>query len=292
MASLPSVGFLGLGIMGMPMARHLAAAGYPVTVYNRTAARAETARDFAASVARTPKDAADRSQVLITMVSDAPQIHSLLEGPDGVLATSNPSLIWVQTSTIGIEETQEFGEMAARRGWRYLDCPVAGSKAQVEAAQLILLAGGAEDLVEEVRPILLAMGKAIVHAGEVGAGSALKLCMNLIVAQMTTALAESAALAEAAALDPAKIFEVLRQSPALDCGYFRIKERTLLEKDFAPAFSLNNVLKDVRYMTREAATRRLRLPVTQAVRTLMEESVALGHGDEDLMSIFVTLKRA
>jgi 3-hydroxyisobutyrate dehydrogenase-like beta-hydroxyacid dehydrogenase len=167
---------------------------------------------------------------------------------------------------------------------------VAGSKKQVEAAQLILLAGGEDAVVGDCRPLLLKMGKHVAHAGGVGAGTALKLCMNLIVAQMSTALAESVTLAEAAGVDPAKIFEVIKQSPALDCGYFRIKETALLKKDFAPAFSLANMLKDVRFMNEEAASRGARLPVNQAVQALMETALAEGYGEKDLMSIYWSLR--
>jgi 3-hydroxyisobutyrate dehydrogenase-like beta-hydroxyacid dehydrogenase len=122
-------------------------------------------------------------------------------------------------------------------------------------------------------------------------GTTLKLCMNLIVAQMTTALAESVALAEAAGLEPARIFDVVRQSTALDCGYFRIKEEALLKKDFQPAFSLDNLLKDVRFITKEASKRQLSLPVTNGALALLEESHQEGLGEKDVSAIYLTLAR-
>jgi len=290
MAVLPPVGFLGLGIMGTPMARHLAAAGYPVTVYNRTPARAEAARaSFGARAAVSPKTAAEGARYVITMLTDAPAIDALMTGPDGFLAASNADAVWIQMSTIDVDSTRRFAEAARRKGWRFLDCPVTGSKKQVEAAQLILLAGGEAGLIDEAEPLLLKVGKTIVRAGDVGAGTSLKLCMNLIVAQMTTALAEATALAERLGVAPAKIFEVIKNSPALDSGYFRIKEGALLNRDFAPAFSLANMLKDVRFMNNEAGRRGLALPVNQAVQSLMETAAAEGRGGQDLSSILLTL---
>jgi 3-hydroxyisobutyrate dehydrogenase-like beta-hydroxyacid dehydrogenase len=270
--------------MGLPMAKHLSEAGYPVTVWNRGAAKAEAAKSFGAKIAKTPREAAAGARFVITMVTDPAAIRSVMEGPDGFLSSEGKT-VWMQMSTIDISSTKDFAAAAKKKGWDYLDCPVTGSKKQVEAAQLILLAGGDAKVLEEARPLLMKMGKTVVHAGGVGAGSALKLCMNLIVAQMTTALVESAALAQTTGIDPAKIFEVLKNSPALDCGYYRIKEEAILKKNFSPAFSLANMLKDVRFMTAESGSRGLKLSVTQSVQNVMEEALAKGFGEEDLFAI-------
>jgi 3-hydroxyisobutyrate dehydrogenase/glyoxylate/succinic semialdehyde reductase len=135
------------------------------------------------------------------------------------------------------------------------------------------------------------MGKTVVHAGPIGAGSALKLCVNLIVAQMTTALAEALCLGEATGVRPTDIFEVLRSSPALDCGYFRIKEQAILKQDFSPAFSLANMLKDVRFMTQEASKHGTSLPVTDAVKQLLELASREGYADKDLMAVCRVLSK-
>jgi 3-hydroxyisobutyrate dehydrogenase-like beta-hydroxyacid dehydrogenase len=288
---LPDIGFIGLGIMGMPMARHLAEAGYPVKVFNRDRQKAEGARAFGAQICGTPREAAAGAEIVITMVTNPGAVQTVIEGGDGLLTLRSDSPVWIQMSTIDIASTLAFAEKARKNGWRYVDCPVTGSKKQVESCQLILLAGAADRELEEIRPLLLKMGKTIVHAGPVGAGSALKLSMNLVVAQMTTGLVESVRLAEANGINPEKIFEVLKNSPALDCGYFRIKEETLLKKDFSPAFSLSNMLKDVRFMTQEAGKRGARLPVTGAVQKLMEQAFKEGYGEEDLAAIYKTLKQ-
>lgn len=285
MNDLPSIGFIGLGIMGFPMAKHLREAGYPVTVWNRGAAKADAAKSFGAKAAKTPREAASGARFVITMVTGPEAIRQVMNGPDGFLSSEAKNIVWIQMSTIDIASTGEFASAAKKKGWTFLDCPVTGSKKQVEAAQLILLAGGDARILNEARPLLLKMGKTIVHGGDVGSGTALKLCMNLIVAQMTTALAESAALAQSTGVDPAKIFEVLKNSPALDNGYYRIKEEAILRHNFSPAFSLANMLKDVRFMTKEAGERGLKLPVTESVQAVMEDALAQGLGEQDLTVI-------
>ncbi len=291
MAALRPVGFIGLGIMGLPMARHLAEAGYPLTVFNRTREKAEAAQRFHAKVAASPREAAEGKRYLVTMLTNPEAIRAVMEGPKGFLAADTPGLTWIQMSTVDIDSTLEFAKAARRKGWDYIDCPVTGSKKQVEAAQLILEAGAEIEALKRARPLLTCMGKTLIHAGPVGAGTTLKLCMNLIVAQMTTALAESAALAEVAGLDPARIFEVLRQSTALDCGYFRIKEDAILKKDFEPAFSLDNMLKDVRFIRKEAAKRQQPLPVTDGVLQLLERASREGLGNQDVSAVYLALSR-
>jgi 3-hydroxyisobutyrate dehydrogenase len=287
--ALPSIGFIGLGIMGLPMARHLCDAGYQVTVYNRTAAKTEAAKHFGASAGASPRALAERVDVLITMLTNPEAVRAVLEGPDGVFAKPKKGLVWIQMSTLDIRSTQALAEQAKQHGITFVDCPVSGSKKQVEAAELILLPGGPKEALDYVRPILGRFGKTIIEAGGVGAGTALKLCLNLIVTQMTTALAESVAFAQKAGINPALIFQSLHASPALNCGYFAIKEPALLKKEFAPAFSLDNMAKDVGFMLQEASSRGLTLPITQAVGALLQKTQVAGHGKEDLTVIFKTL---
>src|ERR1017187_6080950 len=223
--ALPSIGFLGLGIMGLPMARHLCDAGYHVTVFNRTDARTAQAQAFGAFAGTSPRHLAERCDILITMLTNPEAVRAVMEGPEGAWSHPKKGLVWIQMSTLDVESTLTLALEAARRGIVYVDAPVTGSKKQVESTELILLVGSLPEALAYVRPVLSRFGKTIMEAGPVGAGTALKLCMNLIVAQMTTALAESVALGEATGVRPEHIFDVLRSSPALDCGYFRIKEQ-------------------------------------------------------------------
>lgn len=288
--SKPRIGFIGLGIMGAAMARNAARAGFPVTVYNRSRAPLERAKSDGLAVADSPAALAAGVDAIVVMVTGPKAVRDVLLGPAGVFSANVSGKTLIQTSTIDEPSTLEFSREAAKHGVKFLDCPVTGSKKQVDAAELILLAGGEAALLNTWTPLLQSMGKAIVHVGEVGKGTALKLCMNLIVAQMTTALCESVALAKLQGVDPARIFDVISHSPALNCGYFKIKQAALLNNDFSPAFSLDNMLKDVRFMTEAAERDRLALPVIEAVRALMEKAAAEGLGKDDLAGLVRVLK--
>ena len=268
----PVIGVAGLGIMGLPMARHLRGAGFDVHVFNRSPKPLAAACTFGAVPVDSPRELVEACDTIITMLPTPTVVRTFLGGPFGFITAPKKEITWIQMSTLDIVSTMEFAQRAQEQGWAFIDCPVTGSKKQVEAAQLILLAGAAAQDLERVRPVLSALGKTIVHAGPVGSGTALKLCMNLIVAQMTTGLAEATALASALSIDAAHIWNVIKASPALDCGYFRIKEEAILNKDFTPAFSLANMLKDTRFMLAEAKRHHQSLPVTEAVAALLQKS--------------------
>jgi len=263
---------------------------YDQPVTNRSEKKRKQAQEAGLRSAATPRELAETADVIIVMVTNPAAVNAVLSGKDGLLSADIKGKSLIQMSTLDEPSTLAFAKLAQQHQLKFLDCPVAGSKAQATQAQLILLAGGETPVLEENRELLMTVGKTIVHAGGIGKGTALKLCMNLIVAQMTTALCESVALARVQDIDPIKIFDVIRNSPAINCGYFQIKEKTLLEENFAPAFSLANMLKDVRFMDAAAQQKHLTLPVTRAVRTLMENAFAQGLGEEDLMSIVKTLK--
>ncbi len=284
------IGFIGLGIMGMAMAKNVKSKGFAVSAYNRSKDKLDVAEKFGIDPAESPADLANQSDVIIIMVTDPKAVAQVLSGPKGVFEGEVKGKTLFQMSTIDEKSTLEFARQVESHGMTFLDCPVTGSKKQVEAAELILLAGGDEALIQKWEPVLLSMGKAIVHAGGIGKGSALKLCMNLLVAQMTTGLCESVALAKVQEISPGKIFEVLNHSPALNCSYFKIKEKALMEEDFSPAFSLANMLKDVVLMSDTAKQKRLGLPVLQAVRYIMEAAQHDGFGNQDLTVIAKLLK--
>ena len=285
-----TIGVAGLGIMGMAMALNIRKAGYDVVVTNRSEQKRKQAQEVGLRIAETPRELAETADVIIVMVTNPDAVSAVLSGKDGLLSADVKGKNLIQMSTLDEPSTLKFAKLAEQHEMKFLDCPVTGSKVQATQAQLILLAGGEPPVLDENRDLLMSVGKTIVHAGGIGKGTALKLCMNLIVAQMTTALCESLALARVQNVDPIKIFDVIRNSPAINCGYFQIKEKALLEENFAPAFSLSNMLKDVRFMDDTAKKKNLALPVTQAVRSLMERALTQGLGEEDLMSIVKILK--
>ena len=283
------IGFIGLGIMGRAMAENLIKAGHKVSVYNRGRDKAAFFIEKGCAVAPTPLALARMCDIVFTMVSDPAAMDAVLEGPEGVLSSGFEGGILVNMSTVSVEYSQKLKDRCSLERIRFVDCPVSGSKPLAESGKLIMLAAGDENTVEEIKPLLLAMGKAVIYAGPAPAGTALKLCMNLIVAGVTSALAESATLAERLGIDPKLVFSVLYESPALNCGYFKMKEHNILIKEFPPAFALKHMLKDARFMLAEASARGQRLPVTAAIAELMAKAEKAGDGESDLTVILKTL---
>jgi len=270
------------------MAENLLKAGFNVSVQNRYRAKTVPFSEKGCNVAVTPRELAKMCNVIITMVADPAAMDAVLEGPTGVFASGFDGNLLINMSTVSVEYTDKLKGRCFTERVRFIDCPVAGSKPLAENGTLVLLAGGDEKTVEAAKPILLAMGKAVVYSGPAPAGTSLKLCMNLIVAGLTSALAESAALAECLKIDPKLIFSVIKESPALNCGYFKMKENNILNKDFPPAFALKHMLKDVRFMIKEADERGQPLPVTRAIEGLMGK-VARSDAEKDLSVILKVL---
>ncbi len=285
----PRIGFIGLGIMGSAMAKNLVKAGYDVTVWNRDRRKTEEFQALGREAAATPKDLARRCDVVITMVTGDEAMEAVLGGPDGLFAARFGGSTLINMSTVSSAYCEKLAALCFREAVTFLDCPVAGSKPLAGNGTLIILAGAEEKALEKRRPLLLSMGRTVIHAGPPTAGTRLKLCVNLLLAQMTTGLCESAALAKAFGLDPELIFRTAEASPALDCGYFRMKKENILKREFPPAFALKDLLKDVRYILSGAASRGLELPVTAAVEILAAKTYNSGERNSDLTSILKSL---
>jgi 3-hydroxyisobutyrate dehydrogenase-like beta-hydroxyacid dehydrogenase len=285
----PRIGFIGLGIMGRAMAMNLVKAGYQITVYNRTRERTSAFADAGCEVAHSPRALAKAADTVITMVSDPAAMDAVLEGPEGVISAFSGGNTLINMSTVSPAYTAALARKCYIAGVNFLDCPVSGSKPAAEAATLVILAGGEKKVVEKFSPVLKAMGRAVIYAGPAPAGTALKLCANLVVAQLTTAITEAAALAQAQGLDPALVFQTLEENPALNCPYFGLKKKNILDRDYPPAFQLKHMLKDIRFMLAEAATRKLELPVTSAAAALMAKAERSGYGDKDLSVVHQNL---
>ena len=289
MAAPVRIGFIGLGIMGRAMALNLVKAGFQVAVYNRTRQRTAEFADLGCEVAPTPRALAKMSDTVITMVADNAAMDAVTEGPEGVLGALSGGCSLLSMSTLSPAYTAALAKKCWKAGVGFLDCPVSGSKGAAESGKLVLLAAGEEAVIKRLSPVLKALGSAVVHAGPAPAGTALKLCVNLVVAQLTTALAEAAALAEAQGIAPALVFEALEKNPAMNCGYFALKKDNILKKEFPPAFPLKHMLKDARFMLEAAGSRNLKLPVTAAVETLLAKSYNSGYGDKDLSVVLSNL---
>ncbi len=285
----PRIGFIGLGIMGRAMALNLVKAGFQVSVYNRTRQRTIEFADAGCPVAATPRALARLADTVIIMVSDTTAMDAVMEGPEGVFSAFSGGNTLINMSTVSPNYTTALAGKCRVAGVNFLDCPVSGSKIAAEAGQLVLLAGGEKELPGKLAPILNCLGRAVIYAGPAPAGTALKLCMNLIVAQLTTAIAEAATLACAQGIAPELIFDALKENPALNCGYFSLKKDNILKRDFPPAFPLKHMLKDARFMLAAAAANKTELPVTKAVEGLLAKSYNSGYGDLDLSVVLRNL---
>jgi 3-hydroxyisobutyrate dehydrogenase len=290
MAAVDRVAFLGLGIMGRPMAANLVRAGFHVNVWNRTRERAE---EFAAEhseegqvrVASTPSGAAAAAQVVITMVPDAPQVERVLFGPSGAAEGMSMVDLAIDMSTIRPTASRELGErLRQERGAGFLDAPVTGSRPKAEDATLTIMVGGAEPDFARARPVLEAMGERIVHAGPQGHGSMVKLINNTLAAVNAEALAEALVLAGRAGLDTDALLEVVGAGSG-NSTMVELKAKPMLERDLDPLFKLEHMLKDLRHYIAEASGLGVGTPVAERAEDVYGEAERRGLGGRDFAAV-------
>ena len=276
---------LGLGTMGTPIARRLLAAGHEVTVWNRSRERAEALAADGARIASTPADAAAEAEIVVTVVSDASAVESVMTGAEGALARMRRDAVWLQMSTIGVPATERLAARAAERGIAYVDAPVMGSKPDAEGGTLRPLVSGPPAGRDACAPVLDAVSERVISVGErTGAGTALKLVANGWIVCIVENLAESFALAEALGVDPALLLEAIR-GRAFDMAYAHMKGALMLEREFPPAFALKLARKDLALIA-EAAEGKVELPLARATAAQFDRAIALGHGDEDMAAVY------
>jgi len=243
----PSVGFIGLGLMGKPMSLNLLKAGFAVTVWNRTASRAEEVVVAGGTLAKSARDVAANCDFLITIVSDPPALEEVLwgaDGRDGALSALKSGAIYMDSSTVSPDLARKIAAACAKQKVRFLDAPVTGGDWGARKGELLFMIGGDAETIKEAEPLLGVMGKKWFHLGPNGAGQTIKLAMNAILALQVEALAEAMALVSAAGLRPEKLVEVMQSSMARS-GVLDVKSQNLLKGDYTPSFPLRLMLKDV-----------------------------------------------
>lgn len=240
------IGFIGLGLMGKPMSLNLLKAGYPLTVWNRTASRADEAVSAGAKRAQSPREAAAAADVLITIVSDPPALEEVLWGANdgGALAALKPGSIYIDSSTVSPALARKIAAACSDRGVRFLDAPVTGGDWGAKKGELVFMIGGDSETLKEIEPIIGVMGKKWFLLGPNGAGQTIKLAMNLILALQVDALAEALALVTRAGLKGESLVEVMQSSMARS-GVLDIKAINLLKGDYTPSFPLRLMHKDL-----------------------------------------------
>jgi 2-hydroxy-3-oxopropionate reductase len=274
------VGFIGLGLMGKPMAGHILKAGYPLTVHNRSRSAVDELVAQGAQAATSPRDVAVNSDVVITMLPDSPDVESVINGPDGLLAGARPGLIHVDMSTISTTATRRIAEVEAEYGVIHIDAPVSGGEIGAQNATLTIMVGGDERAVQTVEPIFKVMGKKITHIGPIGCGQVAKACNQIMVAAQMVALGELLIMAQQAGADPEKVIEAIKGGAA-QCWTLDNKPPRLFAGNRTPGFKASMQYKDLNIVMEMARTYGVPLPGTAANTLVFNAMVANGLGHQD-----------
>lgn len=280
------IAFLGLGIMGRPMASNLVKAGNEVTVWNRTPGEAIEGAKTAAS----PADAARAAEIIWLCVADTNAVESVLFGPNGVDESLAHGQIIVDSSTISPTATRRFAERVSAKGVQYVDAPVTGSKVGAENGTLIFIVGGEEAIIDRLKPLFAATGKKIFRMGETGKGEAAKLAMNLQIALIYEGFAEALTLATKLGVDAETLLPLIEAS-MVRSGVVDYKAPFILKRDFSANFPLRLMRKDIRLALEAAKEARVKLPALETVAEIYEMATEDGHENLDYAATITLLEK-
>jgi 3-hydroxyisobutyrate dehydrogenase-like beta-hydroxyacid dehydrogenase len=277
--------------MGAPMATNLVKAGFPLTVWNRTASKVESLQRVGAQAGKGPAQVAAECDITITMVSQPADVEQIVLGPDGVADGIKAGAVLMDLSTVSPATSRKLAGAVATKHAEFVDAPVVGSKGPATAGTLVILVGGLPTTLERVRPVLSKMGKAIVHAGGVGAGSALKLATNLMLAHLAAGFAEGLLLLQRAGLDPKRYLEVLDAS-TFRSPWYQSKGQGMIQRDFTPHFALKHMHKDLTLMNELIRETGTAAPITHAIEQLFAASKRAGLSEQDYSAVLGFLTSA
>ncbi len=283
------IGFIGLGIMGRPMAKNLLKAGHELVLYTRTKEKAENLAGEGATVADSPKEVAESADVVITMLPDSPDVEEVVAGEDGVLQGIKERSLIIDMSTISPVVARELAHKAREGGASMLDAPVSGGDVGAKDGTLSIMAGGSEGDFERARPLLEAMGKTITHVGEAGAGQVVKACNQIVVALTIEAVSEALVLGSKAGVEPSKILDVLSGGLAGN-KVMEVKRDKFLSHSFDPGFRVELHRKDLGIALAAGREYGVALPVTAIVDQMLEALKAKGRGDRDHSAILTFIE--
>ena len=276
----PMIGFIGLGIMGKPMARNLLKAGYPLIVHNRSRGAVEELAKEGAKAAANSKEVAGQSEVLITMLPDSPDVELVYAGENGVFAGAKSGMLLIDMSSISPVVARKLAADADKRGCDMIDAPVSGGEAGAIGATLSIMIGGKASAVERAMPIFQALGKNIVHVGDAGAGQVTKAANQMVVGTTIAIVSEALVLAAKAGVDPAKVRQALlggfAQSKILEAH-----GQKMLDRNFKPGFRIRLHEKDMKIALATGSEYGVPLMVTGVVGQMMTAMKGMGNGDLD-----------
>jgi len=284
------IGFIGLGVMGKPMALNLLKAGYPLTIWNRTRSKMDEVIALGASGADSPKEVAEKSDIVVTMVTDSPDVEEVILGPEGVIHGAHPSLILIDMSTISPTVARKLSEELSKRGVKMLDAPVSGGEVGAKEATLSIMIGGPEETFMECLPIFRVLGKRITHMGPSGTGQTTKLCNQVICALNIQAVAEGLMLGAKAGIDLRKLLDVVTAGAAGSWMLSNLGPK-MVDRDFRPGFKIKHQQKDLRLVLSFAAELGLPLPGTALVHQMLRAVEAEGMGDKGTQAAIVAMEK-
>lgn len=285
------IAFLGLGVMGYPMAGHLARAGHRVTVYNRTAATAERwVAEHGGQRADSPAAAAQHAQMVFSCVGNDDDLRAVLAGTDGALAGARPGTLLVDHTTASADVARELHQAALAQGARFMDAPVSGGQQGAEQGVLTIMCGGAESDFADAEPVLRSYARAVTLMGNVGAGQLTKMVNQICVAGVVQGLAEGMSFAEQAGLDVQRVIDVVSQGAASSWQMVN-RHRTMLADQYQHGFAVDWMRKDLDMCLAEAAQNGAELPLTELVNDFYREVQALGGGRWDTSALLKRLQQ-
>ncbi len=274
------VGFVGLGIMGKPMARNLLRAGYPLVVHNRSRLAVDELVAEGAVDGKSPRGVAERSDVVITMLPDTPDVERVIFGPEGLVEGFRPGAVLVDMSTISPVATRAMAARLRERGVEMLDAPVSGGQQGAQEGTLSIMVGGDAQTLERVRPLLSVLGKNIVHVGPIGAGQVCKACNQLVVGLGILAVSEALVLAQRSGVDPGRVRQALLGGFAAS-RVLEVHGQRMLEGNHEPGFRARLHHKDLRIALETGREAGVTLVATALAHELLGALVARGEGERD-----------
>ena len=283
--AIRGVAFIGLGIMGSRMAANLRRAGFELTVFNRTRERADAwVAEHGGTAVGSPREVGERSDIVITMVVDGPQVEAMLLGEDGAAAGARAGTLFVDMSTIAPAIARSLAATLAEAGHAFVDAPVTGSSPKAETGTLTIMCGGSEADVARARPLFEVMGEKIVHVGAAGEGQAVKVLSQGVTAVNCATLAQALTVGRQAGLDLEALLEVMTGGSS-DSTMRALKGKPMIEHDFSPLFKLEHMLKDVRLCLDESRAAGAAFPFAALAGELYSAGVGRGLGQQDFSAV-------
>ena len=287
---MAKLGFLGLGIMGYPMARHLLEAGHDVALWSHTA---EKARELCGKgkglFCEKPRQVAENSDVIFIIVGDTAMSEQVVLGDDGIIHGARAGTIIVDASTVAPSYSERAAKTLGKKGIQYLDAPCTGSRPGAEGGTLTFMAGGDEQTFTTVKPLLEIMGKRLYYCGSIGMGMHAKLTQNLVLCNILQAFNEGLTLSTKAGVDPELMLDILENSAAKS-GLIAFKAPYVFKRDFSTNFSVKWMHKDIGLMLESAKEKNVPVPLTALTHQIFQATISKGYGEDDICSTIKVLE--